>query len=172
MLRTARGPFRLRFPASSSASAPGSGLSFANAPFQYSHVIGYHMPRIRGSSACLRALYAGALTAFFISGCAFLRRPDPPIDRSQDPRIQQEVVARLTAEPSIDVSTIRVAVDGAVVVLHGSVQGLGAWRCAVTTSGLVSGVRSVADYLVIERGPRDVACLAPQPETRRIPQFQ
>jgi hypothetical protein len=60
-------------------------------------------------------------------------------------------------------------VDGAVVVLHGSVQGLGAWQCAVTTSGLVAGVLTVADYLVIERGPRDVVCLAPRPQSTRIP---
>jgi hypothetical protein len=127
------------------------------------------MPDLCGSSARLRALLAVPLAALVIGGCGLIRRPEPPVDRTQDPRIRQEVIARLTSEPSLDIRTLRVEVDGAVVVLHGSVQGLGAWQCAVTTSGLVAGVLTVVDYLVIERGPRDVVCLAPQGETSRIP---
>jgi len=69
----------------------------------------------------------------------------------------------LSAEPSIDAATIRVEVDGAIVVLYGSVAGLDAWQCAIRTAQLVPGVLSVVDYLVIERGPHGVTCLAPRP---------
>jgi osmotically-inducible protein OsmY len=91
------------------------------------------------------------------------------VDRSQDERIRQEVSARLAAEPSLDATNLRVEVDGGVVLLHGGVSGMGAWQCAISTSGLVRGVRSVVDYLVIGRGPRDVRCLAPRPDTAVIP---
>jgi hypothetical protein len=103
-----------------------------------------------------------------LGGCTFLGRSAPPPDRSQDARIAQEVRARLAAEPSIDSGSVRVEVDGGVVVLHGSVRGIGAWQCAVTNGGLVQGVRSVVDYLVIERGPRDVQCIAPRSENAVI----
>ncbi len=108
------------------------------------------------------AALAFALAA---GGCGLLGHPGPQVDRSQDPRIQEEVRERLTREPSIDAGNIRVAVDGGIVILHGSVRGIGAWQCATTTSALVRGVRSVVDYLVIERGPRDVACVAPRPDS-------
>gem|GEM_PF-3294095 len=94
-----------------------------------------------------------------LAACASLRRPEPAIDRSQDPQIRVEVEARLQREPSIESGTIRVEVDGAIVVLHGSVRGLAAWQCAIRTAQLAQGVRSVVDYLVIERGPREVICL-------------
>ncbi len=98
-----------------------------------------------------------------LAGCSSLRRPLPAVDRTGDPRILQEVEARLAREPSIDAGSIRVEVDGAIVVLHGSVRGLAAWQCAIRTSQLVEGVRTVADYLVIERGPREVTCLGSDP---------
>lgn len=91
------------------------------------------------------------------------------VDNSQDPRIEQEVRARLAAEPSLTVGGIRVEVNGGVVLLHGGVAGIGAWQCAIATSGLVPGVRTVVDYLVIGRGPRDVHCLAPRPDAGVIP---
>ena len=116
----------------------------------------------------LRRALISALFGVGVTGCGFLRRADTPIDRSQDPRIQQEVAARLAGEPSLGAQSIRVAVDGGIVILHGSVQGIGAWQCAVTTSGLVRGVRSVVDYLVIDRGPRDVSCIAPRAESAPI----
>jgi osmotically-inducible protein OsmY len=90
------------------------------------------------------------------------------VDRTQDPRIRQEVEARLAREPSLQMETLRVEVDGRVVVLHGSVRGLGAWQCAIRTAQLVEGVQTVADYLVIERGPRDVTCLGTG-VTRTVP---
>jgi osmotically-inducible protein OsmY len=71
----------------------------------------------------------------------------------------QEVEARLAREPSIDAASVRVEVDGAIVILHGSVRGLAAWQCAIRTAQLAEGVRSVVDYLVIERGPREITCL-------------
>jgi osmotically-inducible protein OsmY len=91
-----------------------------------------------------------------------LRRPEPVIDRTEDPRILREVEERLRTEPSVDAARVRVEVDGAIVILYGSVDGLAAWNCAIRTAQLVQGVRSVVDYLVIERGPREVPCLAPR----------
>jgi hypothetical protein len=123
------------------------------------------MLRNRGSYARRRALLLVPLCALSAAGCSFLRRPDPPLDRSQDPRIGQEVRARLAAEPSLAAGSIRVEVDAGVVLLHGGVDGIGAWQCAIATSELVPGVRSVVDYLVIGRGPRDIRCLAPRPES-------
>ncbi|CAN5630947.1 hypothetical protein BH23GEM6_BH23GEM6_04090 [soil metagenome] len=94
-----------------------------------------------------------------VAGCASLRREEPPVDRSRDPQIRAEVESRLQREPSIQAANVRIEVDGAIVVLHGSVQGLAAWQCAIRTAQLAEGVRSVVDYLVIERGPREVTCL-------------
>lgn len=123
------------------------------------------MPPHRGSHPIGRNLLLAATLALLLVGCGVLRRSTPPPDRSQDPRIQEEVAARLAGEPSLDAGAIRVEVNGGVVVLHGSVRGIGAWQCAVTTAGLVRGVRTVSDYLVIERGPRDVGCVAPRPDS-------
>jgi hypothetical protein len=92
------------------------------------------------------------------SGCAMLRRPEPVVDRTGDPRIRSEIEARLAGEPALTGSEIRVEVDGGIVVLHGSVRGIGAWQCAIRTAQLVEGVRSVSDFLMIERGERDVTC--------------
>ena len=127
------------------------------------------MPRNRPSFARLRALLLAALLTLPAAGCGFLRRPEVPLDLSQDERIRQEVAARLAGEPSLAAHNIRVEVTGGVVLLHGGVAGVGAWQCAISTSGLVRGVRSVVDYLVIERGPRDVRCLAPRPDSAVIP---
>ena len=99
----------------------------------------------------MRPRGAIAALALLLSACG-LRRPPVPIDRSQDQRIQADVVARLAAEPALAGTSIRVDVDGRVVMLHGSVQGIGAWQCAITNAELVPGVQSVVDYLVLERG--------------------
>ena len=104
----------------------------------------------------------------FIGGACGLRRPPVPIDRSQDARIRGEVMARLAAEPSLQAESIRVDVEGGMVMLHGAVRGIGAWQCAITNAELVPGVSSVVDYLVLERGERDVRCLAPRPDTTFI----
>jgi hypothetical protein len=96
------------------------------------------------------------------------RQPLVAFDRSQDGRIQEEVAARLAREPSLRGGAIRVQVEGGMVLLHGSVNGIGAWQCAITNAQLVQGVQSVVDYLVIERGERDVSCLAPRPESSII----
>lgn len=108
-----------------------------------------------------------ALPSLLAAGCG-PRQPPPPVDRSQDERIRGEVAARIGEEPSLDTGSIRVVVEGAMVMLHGSVQGIGAWQCAIANAELVPGVRSVVDYLVIERGERDVRCLAPRPDSRLI----
>lgn len=96
-----------------------------------------------------------------LMGCAGLRRPEPVLDRSQDDRILREVDARIAAEPGIGAG-LRVEVDGGIVLLYGSVQGMGAWNCAIRNAQLVDGVRTVVDYLVLERGPRDITCHAPR----------
>lgn len=88
------------------------------------------------------------------------------MDRSRDPQILRDVEARLDAEPAIDSSRIRVEADGGLVLLYGSVDGLGQWQCAIRNAQIVEGVRSVVDYLVIERGPRDISCGAPRDSGR------
>lgn len=103
--------------------------------------------------------------ALALGGCGLVGRSRAPVDRSQDARIAREVQARLAGEPSIDAGNVRVDVQGGVVMLHGSVRGIGAWQCTITNGGLVQGVRSVVDFLVIERGPRDVSCVAPRPDS-------
>ena len=127
------------------------------------------MPRNRPSLVRHGALLCAVLLALPVAGCGLLRRPAPVVDRTQDERIRQEVTARLAGEPSLQAASLRVQVEGGVVLLHGGVAGMGAWQCAITTSGLVRGVRSVVDYLVIDRGPRDVRCLAPRPDSAVIP---
>lgn len=109
--------------------------------------------------------HAGVVLLSLIVAACGLRRPLPPVDRSQDERIRTEVVGRLAAEPALQARPIRVEVEGAMVLLHGSVQGIAEWQCAITNAELVPGVASVVDYLVIERGERDVRCLAPRPES-------
>ncbi len=84
------------------------------------------------------------------------------VDASQDLRIQREIEARLVAEPAIASGEIRVEVHDGTVALHGSVRGIGAYQCALRNAFLVDGVARVAAYLIIERGPRDVPCLAPR----------
>jgi osmotically-inducible protein OsmY len=95
-----------------------------------------------------------------------LRRPPPSVDRSQDPRILQDVQSRLASEPALDASQIRVEVDGGVVLLYGSVAGMGAWNCALRNAQLVEGVRTVVDYLILERGPREAICVAHRGSTQ------
>ena len=128
-----------------------------------------HMPRPRPSFARYGASVCAVLIVLPVAACGLVGRSSPPVDRSQDERIRQEVTARLAGEPSLDAGSLRVEVNGGVVLLHGGVSGMGAWQCAISTSGLVRGVRSVVDYLVIGRGPRDVRCLAPRPDSAVIP---
>jgi len=108
---------------------------------------------------------AGLLCALSLGGCGLIGRSAPPVDRTEDPRILRDVEARLLREPALDAELIRVAVNGRVVELHGTVRGIGAWRCALRNAELVPGVQTVVDYLLLERGPRDVRCLAPAPPT-------
>jgi hypothetical protein len=107
-----------------------------------------------------------AVLALLLAACG--ARQVVPVDRSQDARIREEVLARLAEEPSLDAGNLRVDVEGGMVMLHGSVRGIGAWQCAITNAELVRGVQSVVDYLVIERGERDVRCLAPRPTSSVI----
>ena len=105
------------------------------------------------------------LLVALLGGCGTLRRPGPAVDRSEDDRITRDVAARIAAEPALAAREIRVEVDGRVVVLYGNVQGMGEWNCALRNAGLVPGVNSVVDYLLIERGPREIDCLAPRRPT-------
>lgn len=97
-----------------------------------------------------------------VAGCSTFRRPGPVVDRSEDARIVSDVQARIAEEPALNARQIRVDVDGRVVTLYGAVQGMGEWQCALRNAGLVAGVNSVVDYLVIERGPREITCRAPR----------
>ena len=76
--------------------------------------------------------------------------------------IRAEVEARLSAEPSIGPGRIRAVVNRGDVHLHGSAPGFGALQCALSTAGLVPGVRLVVDLMVLEPGPSQVHCLAPR----------
>lgn len=124
------------------------------------------MPSLLPPTDTRRLVVIALLT--LAGGACGLGRTPVPIDRSQDGRIRADVVIRLAAEPSLEGGTIRVDVEGGMVLLHGAVQGIGAWQCAITNAELVPGVTSVVDYLVIERGERDVQCLAPRPDTTYI----
>lgn len=114
---------------------------------------------------CSRRLLV--MISVVLGGCGLHRLP-PEVDRSQDARIRTQVESRLASEPSLDAGAFRVMVEGATVALYGTVRGMGAWQCALTNAGLVSGVRTVVDFLVIERGERDVHCLAPRPDSSVI----
>lgn len=117
----------------------------------------------RRRRARLRLPVVASFVLVYLLGCARPQiEPAPAVDTSQDLRIQREVEARLVAEPAIASGEIRVEVRGGTVALHGSVRGIGAYQCALRNASLVDGVGRVADYLVIERGPRDVPCLAPR----------
>jgi hypothetical protein len=102
-------------------------------------------------------------------GCTNQPQPGEPFDtpeKPQDARIREAIVARLAAEPAVR-GPIRVEVRDGTVTLYGRVQGLGAWQCAFANAELVDGVVTVADYLVLERGPREVPCRVPRPAVRR-----
>ncbi len=108
------------------------------------------------------------LALLLLAAACGLRTPLPSVDTSQDARIRAEVEARIAAEPELEASDIRVAVQGRMVTLHGSVQGIASWKCAIANADLVNGVESVSDYLVIVRGDREIVCLAPRPESGTI----
>ena len=116
------------------------------------------MPRFRATSGRL-------IIPLALAGCVSSRPAAMLTNPALDERIRAEVASRLAAEPSIGPGRIRVDVKGGMVVLHGSVEGIGALQCAVTNAGLAAGVTTVVDDLVLERGPRDVRCLAPRPDT-------
>jgi hypothetical protein len=102
------------------------------------------------------------LLLLLCAGCSSLRRAEPAVDRTNDVQIREQVQARMDAEPVLGRGSIRVEVDGGTVLLYGSVTGMGAWGCAIRNAELVPNVRTVVDYLVIERGPREANCLAPR----------
>lgn len=106
------------------------------------------------------ALSRALVLTLCLGGCSFLRRPDEPVDRSRDSWILTSVRDRLDAEPVLAPRDIRVEVDGAIVRLYGNVSGMGEWQCAIRNAQRVPGVLIVVDYLMIERGPRDVRCIA------------
>lgn len=117
--------------------------------------------RTNGRTVRFLPLLLAAMLLAPSAGCSLVRRAAPVADTSQDGRIQQEVRARLDREPSLDAALLRVEVNARTVLLHGSVRGIAAWKCALRNAELVPGVSGVVDYLVLERGPRDAPCLAP-----------
>jgi hypothetical protein len=128
-------------------------------------VIQTHVMRLPTKSPPLTRLPLAAaafLLLFALPGCSALRRERPLPDTSRDVEIAQAVTARLGAEPALVSAAIRVEASGGRVLLFGSVKGLRQWNCAIRNAELVDGVRSVVDYLVIERGPREVGCGAPR----------
>jgi hypothetical protein len=107
------------------------------------------------------ALVAGIMTLLLGSAaCSSVQRARPEVDRSSDARILVDVQQRIASEPTLDSRGLRVEVNGGIVLLYGSVNGIGEWECALRNASLVQGVRSVVDYLVLERGPRDIDCRA------------
>ncbi len=111
-----------------------------------------------------RSALAAALLA--LPACGLLGRGGPPApipaDTAREERIRGEVEARIAAEPSLGAARVRVEVLGRTVALHGSVPGFGALQCALANAEMVEGVGNVADFLVLESGPRTVRCLAPR----------
>jgi soluble lytic murein transglycosylase-like protein len=117
----------------------------------------------RSKASSLRMIVpAIGIALLFSSGCTIRTEAPERNDPALDSRIQREVEARLAAEPELDAGLIRVEVRGGRVHLYGSVAGIGAWNCALRTSAMAEDVRSVIDFLVIERGPPRIHCLAPR----------
>lgn len=118
---------------------------------------------IRRVPSMTRLAKSALLLAVLLSACSSIRRPLPQPDLSEDARITSDVEQRLGSEPVLAGRDLRVAVEGRVVRLYGTVEGMGEWNCALRNAELVPGVSSVADFLLIERGPRDVSCIAQRP---------
>jgi hypothetical protein len=95
-----------------------------------------------------------------VAGCMGRRDPGEIPDPVTDRRIQTELSSRIAAEPTLDGARLRVEVEAARVRIFGSVDGIGAWNCALRNAWLVPGVEGVSDFLIIERGPPEVTCLA------------
>lgn len=104
-----------------------------------------------------------------LAGCSLFGRGDPgptpqeiALVAAEDLRIRLEVEARLAAEPSVGAGRVRVVVTDREVLLHGSVAGFGALRCALANAELTPGVVLVIDFLVLQPGPTTARCLAPR----------
>jgi hypothetical protein len=117
-------------------------------------------PRVHRTGSRNRQLLLLVLMLAGAHGCAPRRDPVDVPDPVTDQRILRELEARLASEPAVDAERIRVGVEAARVRLYGSVDGIGAWNCALRNAWLVPGVEGVADFLLIERGPPEVTCLA------------
>lgn len=120
---------------------------------------------VRSRRSVWLCLFLGASVA----ACSGNRTPASPFDTpetAEDARIRGELERRLAAEPALTRAQVRAETRGGVLLLHGVVRGLGEWRCVVANAELTPGVRTVVDYLVLERGPTDLRCLAPRPLPR------
>ena len=128
-------------------------------------------PRRAGAGGRTRASALPCLVLLAAAGCGVLgrERPGVQVNPAEQARIRREVEARLAAEPSIEAARVRVAVDGATVSLYGAIRGFGALQCAIANAELVPGVQNVADFLVLERGPLEVRCLAPRSVRAALP---
>jgi osmotically-inducible protein OsmY len=114
-----------------------------------------------GGRDLLRA--AVLLTMIGAAGCSGRRSASGTVvETPEEARIRQEIEARLAAEPAIQAGNVRVEVRAGTAVLHGGVNGIGAWKCAIRNASLTDGVQRVADLLVLEHGPPEVTCLAPR----------
>lgn len=117
----------------------------------------------KSTASPLRAIVPTIGIALLLSvGCTIRSNAAQPVDPVLDARIRTEVEARLAAEPDLDADRIRVEVLDGRVHLYGSVPGLAAWNCALRTASLADEVLSVIDFLIIERGPPRIRCLAPR----------
>jgi hypothetical protein len=108
----------------------------------------------------------GMLLSVLSVGCGIRQSVMVPVDPILDARIASEVERRIAAEPLLDAQEILPRVEGARVHLHGSVDGIAAWSCAIRNAFLTEGVVAVVDFLVIERGPREGVCVAPRDPVR------
>jgi hypothetical protein len=111
---------------------------------------------------------ATTLLVLVTAGCPARRADVVPTDPVADRWIAAEVERRIAAEPILSAGDIRPRVEAGRVHLHGSVEGIAAWSCAIRNASLTDGVVSVVDFLVIERGPADGVCLAPRDPARNL----
>jgi hypothetical protein len=113
-----------------------------------------------------RSSLGGLLILLTVAACSSRREPAEIPDPVIDGRIHSELQARIQAEPALEAPDLRIEVEAGRVQLYGSVAGIGAWNCLLRNAWLVEGVESVNDFLIIERGPRDVTCRAVRGRSR------